>query len=674
MADIKKITEGMRGSEVSDLLDNNFKGLDADIKDLGTTSKDALDTLQEQLNKRGYVVLGYVDSPAKTRESVPVEIRKLGLTITYNPGNSWIQEQFIGTSTTDAEWGKGEYWKSIGGSGSGFWVESDTEFTDKTVAHNSIKENERQTGMYMSYKFVGVWTTEQYVGADTSKTNWDNLDNWKLLIYNEQMEEIALRAQEAAETALKNGLDAIEIANEKGNEAINNANIAGEHAIQIAQKAANNTNAAIEAANNATTRANAAAEEVENLIVPFFPVNTILRTTDEAGNIFGEKWLPCDGREVSAAKYPDLKVMLSASIWKDAGTIQEGNIKNAIYGNGTYICLAFTKTNANKANIYSSKDLSTWNKRLELDTYGLIGFNVFFLNGMFFCFSLKNDYSVIDVYKSQDGIEWNKTAEIVWEGNPNNSTPKQAVYANGRYIISIHVATLTSSDGYEWKKNDMGKVPTGEILYGNGVFIVVTHPSNNVVSAINWSENGEIWTQGIVNGKWEEDRIYNISVTFDSDKFVAIATESDDTLLYMIMSTDGKTWNHVNFNGSNNVYNIVYGNGVYVCGIYNGIIWSEDLISWHEVLLNGDVAFLIFENGVFYADAVIDSDTPNSYMSNDGKIWNEINTGLTKEPGNIVISDTNIIALEGSNPINIKKLPIGKTLPTIENHYIKAVK
>lgn len=226
MAQIEKIAEGMRGREVSELLDRNFKSLNSDIKDLGTVSNNNVEELQKQLNKRGYVVMRYTNSISDTRLAVPMELRKPGLTITYNPGTGWIQEQFIGIDVDDINWKVDGYWKSIGGNGSGFWVESDTGFTDKASAHNAIKENERLAGMYISYRLNGTWTTEQYVGIDTSKDNWENPDNWNILTYNEQIAEIAKQAQESGVQAQAGA--------EKANQAAVNAQTAAEKANQAA--------------------------------------------------------------------------------------------------------------------------------------------------------------------------------------------------------------------------------------------------------------------------------------------------------------------------------------------------------------------------------------------------------------------------------------------------------
>lgn len=59
-----------------------------------------------------YAVLDYVTSVAVTRMQVPLEVRKAGYMISYNPGTGWIKEQYIGVSTDNTEWQKDANWKA----------------------------------------------------------------------------------------------------------------------------------------------------------------------------------------------------------------------------------------------------------------------------------------------------------------------------------------------------------------------------------------------------------------------------------------------------------------------------------------------------------------------------------------------------------------------------------
>lgn len=59
-----------------------------------------------------YAVLEYVTSVAVTRMQVPLEVRKAGYMIGYNPGTGFTKEVYTGSSTDNAEWQKDANWKT----------------------------------------------------------------------------------------------------------------------------------------------------------------------------------------------------------------------------------------------------------------------------------------------------------------------------------------------------------------------------------------------------------------------------------------------------------------------------------------------------------------------------------------------------------------------------------
>lgn len=62
----------------------------------------------------GNVILTWNTDVATTRKGVKQNKRKAGLIISYNhPDNGWINEQYIGTSFTDANWQNNTYWRQI---------------------------------------------------------------------------------------------------------------------------------------------------------------------------------------------------------------------------------------------------------------------------------------------------------------------------------------------------------------------------------------------------------------------------------------------------------------------------------------------------------------------------------------------------------------------------------
>ena len=219
MADIGKITEGMRGSDVAELLDRNFKSLETDIMRSNTN----IDKVEKKLKERGYIIIEYKGSAVETRLSIPNDIRIKGLTITYNNAGRWIQEQYIGNIVDDEGWMLENNWKSIGGGAGGFIV-LEGVYGSAGDARGAVKNNERKPGVYITYYLIDTWTTEEYTGADVNNESWNNEDNWKLLVHNEQIEDIARQAQKAGEEA--------SIAAGNANKAATDAQAAAERAEQ----------------------------------------------------------------------------------------------------------------------------------------------------------------------------------------------------------------------------------------------------------------------------------------------------------------------------------------------------------------------------------------------------------------------------------------------------------
>ena len=90
----------------------------------------------------------------------------------------------------------------------------------------------------------------------------------------------------------------------------------------------------------------------------FMPVNTIMQTTNEAGNIFGEDWVPCNGRRLLSIDYPNLK-----SAIKYSGTTINQNFTNTgisyvYFLNGYYFELSI---NTNE------QPLNSWTLRKSID-------------------------------------------------------------------------------------------------------------------------------------------------------------------------------------------------------------------------------------------------------------------------------------------------------------------
>lgn len=93
MANIKLITEDITGEEAARIINDNSTNLNT------------------ELAKNGTIIIDYAGSTPDTRLAVPAELRKPGLTITYNPGTGWIKEQYVGIEVDTDSWANNENWK-----------------------------------------------------------------------------------------------------------------------------------------------------------------------------------------------------------------------------------------------------------------------------------------------------------------------------------------------------------------------------------------------------------------------------------------------------------------------------------------------------------------------------------------------------------------------------------
>lgn len=109
------------------------------------------------------------------RANVPVDVRKLGLIITYKIDETTsITEQFIGSTTSN--WLTDTNWQNIGSEGGNkilSWK------TDVATTRKQVPSKERKPGMLISYKPTDSdWINERYIGISTADSEWIKDTNW----------------------------------------------------------------------------------------------------------------------------------------------------------------------------------------------------------------------------------------------------------------------------------------------------------------------------------------------------------------------------------------------------------------------------------------------------------------------------------------------------------------
>lgn len=165
-----------------------------------------------------YAVLDYVTSVAVTRMQVPLEVRKAGYMIGYDPGTGFKKEVYIGTSTDNAEWQKDGNWK--------------TELPEQDVA--ALAEQAQSS--------AGAAAGSASAASGSAQA--------------------AQTAAEEAAGLVQAAQDSIAATETAAQDAITSMQEATGQAVSEAQAAAGNANAAADEANAAAQSANAAAESI----------------------------------------------------------------------------------------------------------------------------------------------------------------------------------------------------------------------------------------------------------------------------------------------------------------------------------------------------------------------------------------------------------------------------
>lgn len=278
-------------------------------------------------------------------------------------------------------------------------------------------------------------------------------------------------------------------------------------------------------------------------------VNTIMRSVTIAGNIFGDKWLPCDGRVVAHSSYPLLKLPPNGiKAWTAGGGVANASSYSIAYGNGVFVY-----ANSNTAP-YWSTDGKTWTISNGINNGSL--YKVVYGNGLFLC-AYGSTY-----YWSTDGKTWTKGVEpsgyYVFE---------HIVYGNGLFVsISQQGYVLLSANGKTW--DNLGRMiqeeDINDIAYGNGVFVCVTNQGY-----VYWTTDVKKWDYVSVPGIIIRHVIYGNGVFVLTDEG-----------LYAYWSTDGRTW--VRCQAPSNVLfgSLTCKDGLFVCTRGNSSCWSNDGKEW----------------------------------------------------------------------------------------------
>lgn len=209
---------------------------------------------------------------------------------------------------------------------------------------------------------------------------------------------------------------------------------------------------------------------------------------------------------------------------------------------------------------------------------------------------------------SPDGVQWTARGNGVMGGYW-----RDIVYANGVFIMLARDTNqlLTSINGINWTQRSLPLTQGwGHVAYGNGRWVAVAHMGSHVAvstdNGVTWSAHSAPFAQG-----WGD-------LVFADGVFVLVGPSKS------YASVDGITWTQNDMPVQAAVTltpwpRLAHGNGVWVALSSHGIIaGSFDGYAWDSFGLApaGYGARLIFADGYFFAIG------PRGYMfSRDGRDW-----------------------------------------------------
>lgn len=120
----------------------------------------------------GNMILEWNTDVATTRKQVKANKRKAGMQISYlHPDNGWINEQYVGTATTDTEWAKDDNWEKIA-------YNKDVEFINNAVfddlAEEKIVPEKRIDGYYLAKNTNDRLVAHSDYNVDICKVQYGN--------------------------------------------------------------------------------------------------------------------------------------------------------------------------------------------------------------------------------------------------------------------------------------------------------------------------------------------------------------------------------------------------------------------------------------------------------------------------------------------------------------------
>ena len=183
-------------------------------------------------------------------------------------------------------------------------------------------------------------------------------------------------------------------------------------------------------------------------------------TLTTARTNLGDKWLLCNGKQITQTDYPALVGLLGAKPfgWVSKGTSTTANINNIVNkttATGDLFLAKSDKEVQNSYHCYYSTDLLSWQSLKTNDRK----FNIWCVNGTWIIYS---DYTVIAdqpkkaSYYSGENMDFNNFTAI----NGITSSIDSVAYWNGKYYINTADTSLENKQSSIFVYTDLSQLPT----------------------------------------------------------------------------------------------------------------------------------------------------------------------------------------------------------------------
>lgn len=182
-------------------------------------------------------------------------------------------------------------------------------------------------------------------------------------------------------------------------------------------------------------------------------------TLTTARTNLGDKWLLCNGKQITQTDYPVLVGLLGAKPfgWVSKGTSTTANINNIVNKTTATGDLFLAKSDTevqNSYHCYYSTDLLSWQSLKTSDRK----FSIWCLNGTWIIYS---DYTVIAdgpkkaSYYSGENMDFDNFTPI----NGITESIRGAAYWNGKYYLSTTSSDSEDNNGYIYIYTDLSQPP-----------------------------------------------------------------------------------------------------------------------------------------------------------------------------------------------------------------------